>query len=178
MVWSIPNNLIKDFATGEEFVDKFLPAMEEKLSFDIKLLSKSGLQSYSLYAHHAQNYFDHSTLLIGDAAHAIHPLAGQGINLGFADIDSLLYQLINKDDFIDASKLKILMKNFSRERHLQNEIMLQSMNAFVGIFESKNLYTKFLRNFGLKQVNKKKFLKNFFVEQASGPNEFLNKLFR
>ena len=115
MVWSIPNNLIKDFATGEEFVDKFLPAMEEKLSFDIKLLSKSGLQSYSLYAHHAQNYFDHSTLLIGDAAHAIHPLAGQGINLGFADIDSLLYQLINKDDFIDASKLKILMKNFSRE---------------------------------------------------------------
>ncbi|MEC8000539.1 MAG: FAD-dependent monooxygenase [Pseudomonadota bacterium] len=178
MVWSIPNNLIKDFATGEEFVDKFLPAMEEKLSFDIKLLSKSGLQSYSLYAHHAQNYFNHSTLLIGDAAHAIHPLAGQGINLGFADIDSLLYQLINKDDFIDASKLKILMKNFSRERHLQNEIMLQSMNAFVSIFESKNLYTKFLRNFGLKQVNKKKFLKNFFVEQASGPNEFLNKLFR
>ena len=178
MVWSIPNNLIKDFATSKEFVDKFLPVMEEKMNSDIKLLSNSRLQSYGLYANHARDYFNHSTLLIGDAAHAIHPLAGQGINLGFADIDSLLYQLMNKEDFIDESKLKILMKNFSRERQLQNEIMLQSMNAFVKMFESKNLYTKFLRNFGLKQVNKKKFLKNFFVEQASGPNKFLNKLFR
>ena len=58
------------------------------------------------------------------------------------------------------------MKNFSRERHLQNEIMLQSMNAFVSIFESKNLYTKFLRNFELNKLTRKNFLKTFFVEQA------------
>ena len=110
-------------------------------------------------------------VLVGDAAHSIHPLAGQGINLGFADADALCEEIISsyeKSMHIDQA---LTLKRYEIRRKNMNLLMLKSMDFFVNLFGSKNLYIKLLRNFGLSGVNKTQFLKKFFINHASGKNK-------
>ena len=106
--------------------------------------------------------------VIADAAHSIHPLAGQGINLGFEDANSLVKKII-KTNQSDVLNLRDNLNDYSNERRLQNEIMLKTMDGFVALFNERNPYIRFLRNFGLNAFNQSKFLKSFFVKAASGP---------
>ena len=107
-------------------------------------------------------------MLVGDSAHSIHPLAGQGINLGFEDANSLVKKII-KTYRSDTINFKESLDVYSNERRLQNEIMLKTMDGFVALFNERNPYIRFLRNFGLNAFNQSKFLKSFFVKAASGP---------
>ena len=107
-------------------------------------------------------------MLVGDSAHSIHPLAGQGINLGFEDANSLVKEIIKTNDS-DTINFKESLNAYSNERRLQNEIMLKTMDGFVALFNERNPYIRLLRNFGLNAFNQSKFLKSFFVKAASGP---------
>ena len=110
-------------------------------------------------------------VLIGDAAHSIHPLAGQGINLGFADADAFCEEIINAYESKINFDKKLALKKYEIRRKSMNLLMLKSMNFFVDLFKSDNLYIKLLRNIGLSGVNKTKFLKRFFINHASGRNK-------
>ena len=109
--------------------------------------------------------------MIGDAAHSIHPLAGQGINLGFADADVFCEELINAFEEKMLIDKRLILKKYEIRRKNMNHIMLKSMDFFVDLFRSENLYIKLLRNIGLSGVNKTEFLKNFFISHASGKNK-------
>ena len=63
------------------------------------------------------------------------------------------------------------LKRYEIRRKNMNLLMLKSMDFFVNLFGSKNLYIKLLRNFGLSRVNKIQFLKNFFINHAAGKNK-------
>jgi 2-octaprenylphenol hydroxylase len=128
----------------------------------------SDILNFRLTNHHFENYINGSVVLIGDAAHSIHPLAGQGINLGFADADVFCEEIINAYKKGISINEKSVLKRYEIRRKAMNLLMLRSMDFFIDLFGSKNLYLKLIRNFGLSAVNKSKFMKTFFIRQASG----------
>ena len=164
VVWSISDDLIEN--GYEDFIEENLEKISRKIGNSFQIRSK--VQSFKLSSHNRSSYIDFPVVLVGDSAHSIHPLAGQGINLGFEDANSLVNKIIKINDS-DTINFKESLNAYSNERRLQNEIMLKTMDGFVALFNERNPYIRFLRNFGLNAFNQSKFLKSFFVKAASGP---------
>ena len=164
VVWSISDDLIEN--GYEDFIEENLKKISRKIGNSFQIRSK--VQSFKLSSHNRSSYIDFPVVLVGDSAHSIHPLAGQGINLGFEDANSLVKKIIKTNDS-DTINFKESLNSYSNERRLQNEIMLKTMDGFVALFNQRNPYIRFLRNFGLNAFNQSKFLKSFFVKAASGP---------
>jgi 2-polyprenyl-6-methoxyphenol hydroxylase-like FAD-dependent oxidoreductase len=120
--------------------------------------------AFPLVLKKAEALFQNSVVLAGDAAHRIHPMAGQGVNLGFRDIVDLteilagrhLYQPIN-----DSS----LLKCYSRARKVDLSNMLMLTNGLYHLFESQNQIVRKVRNWGLSATNQQAIRKNL-VKQA------------
>ena len=164
VVWSISDDLIEN--GYEDFIEENLEKISRKIGNSFQIRSK--VQSFKLSSHNRSSYIDFPVVLVGDSAHSIHPLAGQGINLGFEDANSLVKKIIKTNDS-DTINFKESLNAYSNERRLQNEIMLKTMDGFVALFNERNPYIRFLRNFGLNAFNQSKFLKSFFIKAASGP---------
>ena len=164
VVWSVSDDLIEN--GYEYFIKENLEKISRKIGNRFQIRSK--VQSFKLSSHNSSSYIDFPVVLVGDSAHSIHPLAGQGINLGFEDANSLVKKII-KTNQSDVLNLRDNLNDYSNERRLQNEIMLKTMDGFVALFNERNPYIRFLRNFGLNAFNQSKFLKSFFVKAASGP---------
>ncbi len=169
IVWSIDNSKLKDQTSIEEYVSKNIHYFEKKLNTRYKICSD--LISFNLSNHYFENYISSSTVLIGDAAHSIHPLAGQGINLGFADADVFCEEIISSYNKTRKINKNITLKRYEIRRKKMNLLMLRSMDFFVELFKSQNLLLILLRNIGLSGVNKMKFLKTFFINHAAGNNK-------
>ncbi|URQ69650.1 FAD-dependent monooxygenase [SAR86 cluster bacterium] len=168
VVWSVKNRDLekKDYT---DYVNENLSYFEKKLN--TKLEITSSILNFNLSKHYYKNYVNKTIVLLGDSAHSIHPLAGQGINLGFADADIFCEEII--DNYKKGSNLseKIALKRYEIRRKSLNLVMLKSMDFFVHLFGNENLYLKLIRNWGLSSVNKNKFLKTFFMKHASGFNK-------
>lgn len=106
--------------------------------------------------------------LVGDAAHTIHPLAGQGVNLGLSDvatlIDVITEAVIDKKDIGD---LKVL-RRYERWRRAENRSMIIAMDGLKRLFGSELSAVKDLRRLGLNITNKVTPLKNLIMQQAMG----------
>ena len=168
VVWSVPNELLKD-TNKDNFVSKNIDAMTTKINSKITL--ESDIISFPLSNHHLDSYMKEGIVVVGDAAHSIHPLAGQGINLGFADADILCEEIIKafkKGYSIGSHRV---LKKYEIRRKSINEIMLKAMDGFIGLFGSSNIYIKVLRNLGLNIFNKISFMKVFFINHASGSHK-------
>ena len=168
VVWSVPNELLKD-TNKDNFVSKNIDAMTTKINSKITL--ESDIISFPLSNHHLDSYMKEGIVVVGDAAHSIHPLAGQGINLGFADADILCEEIIEafkKGYSIGSHRV---LKKYEIRRKSINEIMLKAMDGFIGLFGSSNIYIKVLRNLGLNIFNKLSFMKVFFINHASGSHK-------
>jgi 2-octaprenylphenol hydroxylase len=168
VVWSVPNELLKD-TNKDNFITENIDAMTSKINSKITL--ESNIISFPLSNHHLDSYMKEGVVVVGDAAHSIHPLAGQGINLGFADADILCEEIIEafkKGYSIGSYRV---LKKYEIRRKSINEIMLKAMDGFIGLFGSNNIYIKVLRGLGLKFFNKISFMKVFFINHASGSHK-------
>ena len=168
VVWSVPNELLKD-NNKDNFIAENIDAMTSKINLKITL--ESNIISFPLSNHHLDSYMKEGVVVVGDAAHSIHPLAGQGINLGFADADILCEEIIEafkKGYSIGSYRV---LKKYEIRRKSINEIMLKAMDGFIGLFGSNNIYIKVLRGLGLKFFNKISFMKVFFINHASGSHK-------
>ena len=168
IVWSVDKAKILNQAP-EDYVNENIAYFEKKIGAKINIFSN--ILSFNLFNHHFDTYICDSTVLIGDAAHSIHPLAGQGINLGFADADVFCEELIKAYEKKMLLDKRLILKKYEIRRKNMNYLMLKSMDFFVDLFRSNNVYIKLLRNIGLTSVNKAGFLKNFFISHASGDNK-------
>jgi 2-octaprenylphenol hydroxylase len=164
VVWSMPKELAHDLSL--ENFSTHIQKFEKKLSCKIKVTSE--LLSFPLSAHHLDAYCDHGVCVIADAAHSIHPLAGQGINLGISDAIILAEEIeraINSDK--EIGQLAFL-KKYELRRKTLNASMIRGVDFLFNLFQQDNPYLRLGRNSGLKVVDKFSFLKKNFILHASG----------
>ncbi|MEY4642171.1 MAG: hypothetical protein RLZZ227_2165 [Pseudomonadota bacterium] len=124
--------------------------------------------AFPLWQKHASCYVQPGLALIGDAAHTIHPLAGQGVNLGLADVRSLAAVLARSiargEDFASAQ----VLSRYQRERKAANLGMLLAMDGFKHAFGSDDVHLRWLRNAGLKAADRLSPLKQALMKGAMG----------
>ena len=127
---------------------------------------------------HAKRYVEPGLALIGDAAHTIHPLAGQGVNLGFLDAAVLAEVLLHaRERGEDLAGIKVLSR-FERRRMPHNLAMMAAMEGFERLFQADPLPLRWLRNSGLNLVDGANEAKALFVRQALGLSGDLPELAR
>ncbi|RMQ95373.1 2-octaprenyl-3-methyl-6-methoxy-1,4-benzoquinol hydroxylase [Pseudomonas savastanoi pv. glycinea] len=117
---------------------------------------------------HAKRYVAEGLALIGDAAHTIHPLAGQGVNLGFLDAAVLAEVLLHANERGERLADVRVLSRFERRRMPHNLALMAAMEGFERLFQADQLPLRWLRNTGLKMVNQMPEAKATFVRQALG----------
>lgn len=117
---------------------------------------------------HAKRYVAEGLALIGDAAHTIHPLAGQGVNLGFLDAAVLAEVLLHAAERGERLADIRVLSRFERRRMPHNLALMAAMEGFERLFQADQLPLRWLRNTGLKLVNQIPEAKATFVRQALG----------
>jgi len=166
IVWSCETDRAETLLQMDDqtFNHVLTEAIENKLG-DVTLLSERA--SFPLSYHHAKSYVAPGAVLIGDAAHGIHPLAGQGVNLGYADAkvlaETIQMALSEKQVLSDVT----VLKRYERSRRVHNEITLQAMTEFDQLFSNDNETLSQLRGFGLELTDKVPLAKRFFASMVN-----------
>ena len=117
---------------------------------------------------HARRYIKPGFALAGDAAHTIHPLAGQGVNLGLKDVAAFVEEIqyaVERD--VPISHYSVL-RRYQRQRMADNLSMMAAMEGFKRLFASNDISVRWLRNEGMRSLDKVSVLKNKIVRQAMG----------
>ena len=122
--------------------------------------------SFPLKQSHAIDYVDDALVLVADAAHSIHPLAGQGINLGLSDVRILAQELLAGCAGGLTVSSPISLKRYQRQRKSENLAMMAAMEGFKRGFGSPHPAAVILRNIGLNMVERQHWLKRWFMRQA------------
>jgi 2-octaprenyl-6-methoxyphenol hydroxylase len=123
---------------------------------------------YPLGALHAHRYTDTRLALVGDAAHGIHPIAGQGLNLGFRDVIALggLLTAAHRDG-ADVGAPELLAR-YQRRRRPDNLAMLAATDALDRLFSTDSRVIRLARDLGIAAVHRTPPLKRLFMRQAMG----------
>lgn len=121
-----------------------------------------------LLQRHAVDYVQPGVALVGDAAHTIHPLAGQGVNLGMQDAKVLVEELCRGlERGLPAGDISVLQR-YQRRRKPENLAMMAAMESFKRLFEQRAPALTLLRNAALSRVNRLGAVKTLLVRQAMG----------
>jgi 2-polyprenylphenol 6-hydroxylase len=124
--------------------------------------------SFPLRQQHASDYVQAALALVGDAAHTLHPLAGQGVNLGFADVRSLAGVLTRAVERGEDFAAEQVLSRYQRERKAANLGMMLAMEGFKRVFGSDSLSLRWARNAGLKAANALTPFKHEVMTRAMG----------
>lgn len=163
VVWSSFDDLAE--LTEASFKSALLEASEGALGTP---LATSRRFSFPLVQQHALEYCAEGVVLLGDAAHAIHPLAGQGANLGFADARALATELsAARLEGLAPGDLRALQR-YERARKGHNGVAALGMEGFHRLFTSRLPGLGLLRNLGLDLVDQNARLKRLAIDLASG----------
>ncbi|GBQ27686.1 ubiquinone biosynthesis hydroxylase UbiH/UbiF/VisC/COQ6 [Gluconacetobacter sacchari DSM 12717] len=123
---------------------------------------------YPLSAQYAQRYFDTRMVLVGDAAHGIHPIAGQGLNLGFRDVAALSDVLIAAHARGEDVGAPSLLRRYQARCRPANMLMLAATDMLERLFGNDNPVLRRARDLGLAGVHRMPALRRAFVRHAMG----------
>lgn len=175
IVWSATHAYAEELLALDDgqFKQRLSTAFAEKLG---KVTQVSKRMHFPLRMRHVKNYVQDRVALIGDAAHTIHPLAGQGVNLGLLDAACLAEViLIDIDKQRDFSQLSTL-RRYERWRKSDNLAMLAAVDVFKHLFIHQNPLVQGARNLGLNFANGLPVIKAFFANYALGQRGDLPEL--
>jgi 2-octaprenylphenol hydroxylase len=171
IVWSVPPQEADSLMALDDqaFCKRLGYAISQRFSvLDIT----TARQSIPLRQRHAKQYVKAGIALIGDAAHTIHPLAGQGANLGFGDVKALvdvLSKAHRRGEFLGASRV---LRRYQRARMLDNIAMATGMEGFKRLFGTQQPLLVQLRNQGMAHFHNNTSLKEKLVARAAGLSSF------
>lgn len=124
--------------------------------------------AFPLRQRHAKDYIATGFALVGDAAHTIHPLAGQGANLGYGDVRALLDELSQARKAGIAPDNELTLARYQRRRKGENLAMMVAMEGFKRLFGRDELSVRWLRNTGMRWLNQLGPIKNRIAAEAMG----------
>lgn len=167
IVWSQQTEVADSLLAldDQQFCDQLSVASEHCLG---KVLTVEKRFAIPLRQRHAADYVVHRVALLGDAAHTIHPLAGQGANLGFADVNALVDEIeraVARGN--DIGELSTLTR-YQRRRKPDNLMTMAAMEGFKRLFGADNLGLRLLRNIGMSRLDRIRPLKNTIIKKAMG----------
>ena len=172
IVWTLPRNQALALIEEEDrfIADKLAAASNYELGAINQIES---IASFPLAAQQAKSYVADNLVLIGDAAHGVHPLAGQGLNLGMLDVQVLCEQLAH--DFTRSGGTlwgsNQTLRHYERSRRPHNSLMMHSFSALNWLFAGSLAQMRpvqQIRNEGMYRVSKIKPLMRLFAKQANG----------
>jgi len=175
IVWSVPPAKAKKLLEADKL--EFERTLTAEFDGRMGMCHLEGEpQAFPLRMRYARHFARHRLLLAGDAAHTIHPLAGQGVNLGFLDAAAIIETVgelkLDGKDIGDYGNLRAL----ERWRKADALEMIAAMEGFKRLFEGSNPVKKALRDLGLNLVDNISPVKTLFMQQAMGNKSSLPKL--
>ena len=167
IVWSTdPGHARRLCETSEAaFETELAEAIEGRLG---RLRLTGERDSFALSHMRADNYVAERIALVGDAAHTVHPLAGQGVNLGLLDAAALAEELVRLDAAGRDIGRRANLRAYERGRKGHNLLVHRTMMAFHLLFGARSAALMDLRNFGLFLAERSPVLKRFFMRFAAG----------
>ena len=124
--------------------------------------------AFPLRQRHAKDYVAEGLALVGDAAHTIHPLAGQGANLGYGDVQVLLEELAKAHETGLSAGEPLVLERYQRRRKGENLTMMAAMEGFKQLFARDELAVRWLRNAGMRWFDRLTPVKNRIAAEAMG----------
>lgn len=172
IVWSTtPDECARLMALDEaSFCAELTLSFEYKLG---KVLSCDPRFSFPLRQRHAKRYWQPGLVLAGDAAHTIHPLAGQGVNLGLLDAATLVEELTAAWQRKQPLGIEQTLGKYQRRRMPDNLKMMALMEGFKRLYGPVPLPLRWLRNTGMSLVNNTPLVKKQLLRQALGERDGL-----
>ncbi len=166
LVWYHHRDEIKRLSalTNNQLQQEILTAFPERLG-EIKVIDKG---AFPLTRRHANHYHKNRVVLLGDAAHSINPMAGQGVNLGFKDVVGLAEVIAGAISNGECWHEQQVLVRYEKIRRKDNLLMMSTMDALYGIFSHPSPLAKVVRNAGLVFANKVPYLKNKALAYACG----------
>ncbi len=167
IVWSLRSGVAKKNMALKDsaFCEAAAVAMEKRLGNIKKCDTRV---SVPLMQRSARQYIKPGVALVGDAAHTIHPLAGQGLNLGLYDAHTIVAQIQRATQRKLPLNDMSVLRRYERARQPENLMAMAAMEGFKQTFGSDNIFVRWARNTGLNVVDQHFFLKRVFAQVAAG----------
>jgi 2-octaprenyl-6-methoxyphenol hydroxylase len=175
IVWTVPTEQAPAMLKLSERA--WLAEAQKRIGGFLGEISLAGPRSsYPLGFHHAARITDTRLALVGDSAHAIHPIAGQGLNLGFRDVAALVEVLVEgKRLGLDPGDAQLLAR-YQRWRSLDSLSVSVAMDGLVRLFDVPGRLPALARRAGLAAVQRTSLLKGRFMAEARGQSGALPRL--
>lgn len=164
IVWTLPSDRADYYLSLGK--NDFKLALAEALDHKLGKVTKVGKRAaFPLRGSQAESLIKERVALVGDAAHTIHPLAGQGVNLGLKDAVELANQLVTTSGDLGNHKL---LRCYERARRGDNLLTMRAMEGFRLLFGHSANPVKTARNFGMNLFNRIPVVKNEVIRKAMG----------
>lgn len=166
VVWTLPEDYAEEYKALDDVEFKqILTQASHYMLGDVKeVVSRA---AFPLIARQAQHYVKEGLALVGDAAHVIHPLAGQGVNLGCLDA-AILVDCLTKDYARGVWAHQQTLRQYEHKRRLHNSLMMHSMSGLGWLNTAQFKPLQWLRSEGMHWVGQQSTALEFFNQQANG----------
>ncbi|QKP76249.1 FAD-dependent monooxygenase [Methyloligella sp. GL2] len=147
----------------------FLKELERRFGAQLGQLSLAGpRQSFPLSLHVARSFIGPRFALVGDAAHGVHPLAGQGLNIGLRDVAALTEILVEGARLGLEPGDQVLLQRYERWRRFDSAVSALAMDLVNRLFSNENATMRTMRDMGLSVLDRLAPVKRMLVREASG----------
>ncbi|MDH5353914.1 MAG: UbiH/UbiF/VisC/COQ6 family ubiquinone biosynthesis hydroxylase [Gammaproteobacteria bacterium] len=161
IVWSCDNDFADDMMSLDD--SGFCRALGDAFEGQLGRVERiSQRQSFPLSWHSSERWLNNRVLLLGDAAHGVHPLAGQGVNLGFSDVGLLAQKIGGLEDAWNSKKLR----QFERQRKSETALATHAFSALKSIYGLDHPAINQLRDLGMQVVQNSPVVRRLLMKQA------------